>query len=543
MSLRNLIFLLLFSLVSCLALAQETEVIATVNGDEITTDMMAKELGRIHSAQSEEVNRADFSLDRLLQKIINNRLLLMDARSLGMDEEKTVVDAVRWFRETAAYQTLLEDTRPKDWNVPENELRDGFDRYYRRAMLRLICVVDSSLSCAIADSIKSGVSMASLATRHAIDKYKNLGGDAGVYPLYDVPEDLSKTLETATPGQLFGPMFLWNTWVVVRPEAFLPPEEEIYDSVKVILQKQILIDKGNEFRRGFIAREGTTIPVWVDTVAVDSIPVMMGMGRDAGDNIVLRVGKDRELSAKDLQNKYVHRVVGRSDRDTYKVLWEALGEQYEVMMLKEIAKRNSYVEDPRLDQEANEFRDSMMVVNYLQTVIAPTVKVSDAEAQTFYNTNTDLFVGPSRVRVAIISRASATEAQSDYERILAGADFNWIAKQYSTDEYKDLGGLRDWASLSQFPRELAVQLDTMALGTCLPPLAGEGSYVVMKLVDRERGSKLSFNEAKPGIIGQIQQQKQLAAIDATIKDLRANADIKINDDVLKSLQVSGPSGN
>ncbi len=543
MSLRSLFFLLLLTLASCLAFAQESEVIATVNGDQITTDMMAQELGRIHSSQSEEVNRSDFSLDRLLQKIINNRLLLMDARSLGMEEEKTVVDAVRWFRETAAYQTLLEDIQPKDWNVPENELREGFERYYRRAMLRLICVVDSSLSCAIADSIKSGVSMASLATQHAIDKYKNLGGDAGVYPLYDVPEDLSKQLETASPGQLLGPMYLWNTWVVVRPEAYLPPDDAIYDSVKVIIRKQILIDKGNDFRRGFIAREGAAIPVMVDTVGVDSIPVIMGLGRDSGKNVILRVGQSRELTANDLQNKYVHRVVGRSDRDTHKVLWEALAEQYEVMMLKEIAQRKSYIDDPRLDAEANEFRDSMMVVNYLQTVIAPTVKVSDAEAQAFYDANPDKFIGTGRVRVAIISRASATEAQADYDRILAGADFNWIAKQYSTDEYKDLGGLRDWASLSQFPRELAVQLDTMALGTCLPPLKGDESFVVMKLVDRERGSKLSFNEAKPGIVGQIQQQKQLQAIETTLNDLRANADIKINESVLKSLQVSGPSGN
>ncbi len=526
-----------------LVCAEESVVVATVNGDQITTDMMAEELGRLHSAQSEEVSRPDFSLDRLLQKLINDRLILQDAYDLGIDQEKTVADAVHWFRETAAYQMLLEDIQPKDFNIPESELRAGFERYYRRAMLRLICVVDSSLSAAIADSINQGVSMASLSSRFAIDKFKNVGGDAGVFPLYDIPEDLSKQLESGSPGDLFGPMYLWNTWAVVRAEAYLPPDESIYDSVKVILRKQLLIDKGTEFRKGFIAQEAAGIPVWVDSAAVDSIPIHMTLGVEETKRFVLRVGKNREENAADLKNKYVHRIVGRSDRDNRNVLWEALDEQYQVMMLKEIAGRRAYVEDPRLDAEANKFRDSLMVVQYLQSVVAPTIKVSDAEIKKFYDTNPDQFVAPGRVRVAIITRATQEEAQADYDKILAGADFTWIAKQYSIDEFKDRGGLREWASKSQFPRELAMQLDTMAIGSCFPPLTGSDGFVVMRLVEREPGTKQSLADVTPGIKSYIEQQKQLEAIDKTLADLRTNANITVNDEALKQLQVSGPSGN
>ena len=256
MTSRIALLILLSLTLSTAAIAEQTLVVATVNGDEITTDMMANELANIHSTQSAEIHRSDFSLDRLLQKLINNRLLVQDAYALGIDQEQTTQDVVRWYRETSAYQMLLEDVRPKEIEVPESELRAGFERYYRRAMLRMICVIDSSLSQAIVDSIGDGVSMASLARNHSIDKYKQLGGDAGLYPLYDVPEDLSMQLKTASPGELFGPLFLWNVWAVVRPEAYLPPDNLIYDSVKVILRKQLLIDKGTAIRRAFIAEEG-----------------------------------------------------------------------------------------------------------------------------------------------------------------------------------------------------------------------------------------------------------------------------------------------
>ncbi|NUO18981.1 peptidyl-prolyl cis-trans isomerase [bacterium] len=543
MSLRLITLFLTVCMITAHCFAEDNVVIATVNGEDITVDMMATELERIHSAQSGAVDRSDFSLEKLLNRLINDKLILHDAYALGLDQEKTVVDAVRWFRETSAYQMLLEDIQPKDWNIPEDELRAGFNRYYRRVMLRLICVIDSSLSASIADSIRAGVSMASLATHHSIDKFKTLGGDAGIYPLYDIPEDLSRQLESASPGDLFGPMFLWNTWTVVRAEAFLPPDEAIYDSVTVVIRKQLLIDKGADFRRGFIAANAAGIPVWIDTAAVDSIPIRMAQAIDESKRPVMRIGKSRELTAYDLKNKYVHRIVGRSDRDNQRVLWETLDEQYQVMMLKEIAGRRDYVEDPRLDAEASVFRDSMMVVQYLQSVIGPTVKVTDDEVKTFYDANPDRFVAPGRIRVAIITRNTLEEAQADYEKILAGADFTWIAEQFSIDEYKVRGGLRDWANLSQFPRELAVQLETAELGTCFPPLAGSDGFAVMRLVEREPGTRRTLADATPSIKSMLEQQKQIVTIENMINDLRADADIQINETALRELQVSGPAEN
>lgn len=537
------IFSLVLSLFVTLttAFASESVVIATVNGDEITTDMMANELAHIHSTQSEQVHRSDFSVDRLLQRMINDRLLIQDAYDLGINEEKDVVDAVHWFRETSAYQMLLDDIAPKDITVSDEELLAAFEKYYRRAMLRMICVLDSSLSCAIADSIHEGVSMASLSRRYAIDRFKDLGGDAGVTALYDIPEDLASKLEATPQGELVGPMFLWDTWTVVRAEGFLP-DEAIYDSVKTILRRQILIDKGAQIRRALIAREGADIPVWVDSAAVDEIPYLALSGKDPKAVPVMRVGKSRELLATDLKNKFIHRTVGQATREKHEAVWEVVDEQYQVMMLKEIAKKKSYVDDPRLDKDAGAFRDSMMLVTYLRSVIAPTIKIRDEEIKQYYDSHPDDFYGTGRVRVGILTRETLGEAQGDYEKLLAGADFSWMAKQFSTDEFKDRGGLRDWIKTSQFPRDIAAQLDTLAIGGYLPPMSGDQGFVVIKLVDREPGERMTLDEVRAGIRSRLESQKQYAAIDATVSELRVDSDIKINEDALHLLQVSGPQG-
>lgn len=72
----------------------------------------------------------------------------------------------------------------------------------------------------------------------------------------------------------------------------------------------------------------------------------------------------------------------------------------------------------------------MLVVNYLQSVIGPTIKVSDDEEEisTYYQANLNQFRKPGRVRITTISRATLERTQADYEKVLAGADFAWIAE-------------------------------------------------------------------------------------------------------------------
>ncbi|MCB9365576.1 MAG: peptidyl-prolyl cis-trans isomerase [Calditrichaeota bacterium] len=521
------------------AYAQKPVVLATVNGEEITTDMLSSELGRIHAAQSEEVHRSNFDFERLVNSIINDRLLTQDAYALGLDKEKEVRESVKWFREMMAYQQLLADIEPKNLTVSEDELRAGFERYYRRAMIRLICIPDSAVSASVADSIRSGVSMASLASRHGIDKYAKLGGDAGVYPYYDLPEKLFDRLDAARQGDLIGPVYLWSTWTLIRPDALLPPDPAIYDSVKSVVQEQIINDRATELRKEFIAREGASIPVWADSAAVDSIPTRIDLNTPASKRPVLRVGKDRELLEDDLQSKYVHRYVSRKDRDAREVLWEVFDEQRQIMLMKEIAHERKYVDDPRLDAEALAFQDSLLILHYLESVIAPTVKVSDAEIKEYYDQNQGRFHAPGRVRVAIVTREKLEDAQQDYEKILAGADFAWIAGQYSIDEYRGQGGLRDWESLENIPSMLATRLDTMTIGTCVPPLMGDEGFVVMKLIEREQGPLRPMSEVKDRIRSTIEKKKQFEAIDATISDLRKSSEIVINESAIQSLQ-NGP---
>lgn len=110
----------------------------------------------------------------------------------------------------------------------------------------------------------------------------------------------------------------------------------------------------------------------------------------------------------------------------------------------------------------------------------------------------------------------------------------------STDEFKSRGGLRDWEGLEKIPPSIAAQLDTLTIGTCLLPLAGTEGFTLLKLVERKPGGVRPLAEAREMIKSMVERQKQFQAIDATVTDLRATANITINEKALQELMITGP---
>lgn len=523
------------------AAAPESGVIAVVNGDSITTDMMVEELGRIHSSQMGARHRTDFSIDRLLQRLINNILMAQESEAIGLGTDSTLERQVRDYREGLAYRALLRDITPDSIAITDDELRAGFAEHFRRFRLTFISTVDSGLSAALHDSIVGGASMAELAARHSVDKFKDQGGAAGDYALIDLPMDLQPRLREFPVGTVLQPFFLQRVWALIRIEEALPPDSAAFDSVSEGLRGFLQDQRRTAIRREFVERTRSEIAVFVDSAQVDSVIVVMQAGLPASTQVVVRVGDRRVLTAAEIRNKYIHRIAGQTDRQAHDVLYETLREQVETMLLKEAAARTSFADQPRFDVTVTALRDSLLITRYLEDVIGPTVVVPDSEVAANYRDHQEQYREPKRVKIATITHTTADSTEADYRKLVAGADFAWLARQSSTDSWREQGGTHDWMTLDQFPQPLRGQLDTLSIGTILPPTSLEEGEIIFRLLDREPGAVMPFEKVEPRIRSALVQRAQFAAIERAMQELRKTAEIEIYEGALHSLRVSGPT--
>jgi parvulin-like peptidyl-prolyl isomerase len=503
--------------------------------------MMAEELGRIHMLQTEAVSRADFSPEKLLQKLINNRLIVQEAEAVGLADDSAVTGAVLQYRENLAYRVLMHESLPDTFTVSDNDLQQAFARHYERFDVRFLCVPDSAEATRLLDSIRHGAPMDQLARAVSVDKYKDNGGLSTEHVLRTLPVDLRSQFAASKPGDIIGPAPLWRVWATFRVEARHPADPSVLDSVKADVSALVLEEKRNTFREQYLSQLRAYLPVNVDTVQVDSIITRMLLGVDDPPFLAVTIAASRGMLLSDLRSRYIHRASGRNDRLPKAVLHEVLDEQIAVLLLKEAASRQEYVSRSQFDAPAHAFRDSILIVSYLEDVVAPTVKITDQDVADFYEANKLHYHAPNQYKIASITRATEDQARSDYVATTTGTDFAWLARQNSIDQYKEKGGERNWLDVSVFPQEILAELDSLPIGGVTRPTKVDEGFIVMRVLDRKAGATLPLDKVKDRIRSALITQRQTLAIDESIKTLRAGASIHIDEKTLQSLQISGPA--
>lgn len=539
---------ILFALLTTLALATKVRAddfsvrtLAIVNGDTISAAMLVEELGRIHTAQATPTQRGNFNVESLLQKLINNRLIVQDARASALDQDADVLATVREFSEAAAYEALLRNLALKSNDVSAEFMNATYEEYFINYKLRLVCVNDESLANTLLDSIHLGTPMAEIAARHSIDRFKESGGDGGFYALARVPEDLQSRLRACKVGDVIGPLYLWRVWTIMRIEEIRAADESERDSA----QTEVLTIARSRQRKAQIKILTDSlqqiVDVNVDSSMVDSVIVLMRAGLPADERPVITVANTRTLSANELRRKYIHRISGRTDREAHNVLMEVVRDQVDMLLLKEAAARFMNTELQSVALPVQAFEDSILIVTYLADIIGAVDSVSDQQILSYYNEHPDAFRTRGQLRIATITKESDSLARDTYEKIRAGSDFDWMARRESEDELRESGGVRDWMKWGEFPPSWQPLLDTLRVGGVLPPQKVEHGYWIIKLIDREPDGILLLSTVKEQIRQVIHEQLQLEAIERTVSNLRTSADIFIDQDAMEQVRIAKSS--
>jgi len=216
-----------------------------------------------------------------------------------------------------------------------------------------------------------------------------------------------------------------------------------------------------------------------------------------------------------------------------------VAEQIEGALLQSEASEPKFSDAEDVREPVKAFEDSVLVIAYLQDVVAENVKVTPDEIAASYEQNKNLYREPGRYKVATITRKSEQEADSDYQKLQAGTDFVWLARHHSTDEAREQGGEHDWATSDKVPVDLGSALDTMKIGAVCRPVQTPTGQVIVKLLDRQQGPILPLDRVKGSIEAMLTRKKQLEAIDTIIKKLRTGAQIHIEEHVINELRVTG----
>ncbi len=189
------------------------------------------------------------------------------------------------------------------------------------------------------------------------------------------------------------------------------------------------------------------------------------------------------------------------------------------------------------DQYRKAMLDSSVVQQFIRTKIAPTAKVTEADAKAFYDKNPQFFKHPAQVRARHIlftvkpnatpaeKKAAKAKAIAARQRALKGEDFAKLAKELSQGPSAKNGGDLGYFSKNQMVKPFADAAFALKPGQISDVVETRFGYHVIKVEDRRPAGKRSFDEVKGNIEGFLQQQKVQKAVRTYVDGLRAKAKI------------------
>lgn len=198
----------------------------------------------------------------------------------------------------------------------------------------------------------------------------------------------------------------------------------------------------------------------------------------------------------------------------------------------------------------------LMIRKAYDQAVTRSCGVTEQDAAAYYDTNRARFIVPEQLRPYLITVgvppaapqqewARAREKTADLARqIAAGASFEAIARQHSSDPTRERGGDLGFVHRGQLIEDFESALKTLRPGQMSGTIQTIYGFHLLRLAEIRPPAQKSFTDVKDQLIRDLTEKRCSEAADRWSKQLRATARIEIVDDKpqpVRAARNAGPS--
>ena len=521
----------------------ENPTVAEVGDQTITAQGVRDFLARLPEyAKGEEAGKEPLRVH--LQAMIDTELLLMEARSQGIEKSSpylTSLNRIRKSKLVSEYERRTIDATVADGEVEEYIDREGLARAVR---LGDILVADLETAEKAAREIEGGTSFADVARKLSMNKETAArGGDTGRFSTrYEMIPGLAEKLFGLAVGSVSEPIRIGGRYAVFKildettaqfnPRQRMKIAEEFKRKKHGIAKAGLVAELRDEYRLEPV-RDGIA-------AAVEALrPGAADAGHDPSA-IALYQYDGGQITAADLIGAAKSRKgnVLETLRDAEQVV--SFAEQYIVpnLMIQEAAVRQGIDREEEVAQWLEEQGRQLLVRVLRSKMLKERVTIAEDDLRQYYEANAGRFLHPEQTEVQEILVRTEIEALQLKGMIEDGAAFGDLAKRYSVRslEVRDDEG-RFHVHRYESPQfggfvEAAVEAE---IGELTGPVKVQEGYSIFKVLSRER-KRETFAEAEMRVRSQLRRQRHRNAFNEYMEELRSRyeSEVSIYEDRLET---------
>ncbi|HEX6950457.1 MAG TPA: peptidylprolyl isomerase [Nitrospira sp.] len=250
---------LLAAWAGCTPPPSDERVVAFVNGKPITQTEFEHEWGALPEATKARYEK-EGGQQTFLKELVDDEILLQEARKLGLDQSDAFRDRVRRYKEKLLKDELLKDRMKTTVELTKDEL----DRYYEEHAGELLTPLKVRVAQMLLPNfpaakdletqVNRGGDFGKFAQRYSIDyKTKAKGGDLGPYRKGLVLPEVDEVLKTLKPGMVSAPIKTEAGYYLVQVTALDPEIIQADQAKRERLRQELLYRKRKLYYDSVIA--------------------------------------------------------------------------------------------------------------------------------------------------------------------------------------------------------------------------------------------------------------------------------------------------
>ena len=243
----------------CMSPQTEERVVAFVNGKPITQTEFDHEWAALPDATKARYEK-EGGRQVFLKELVDDEILLQEARKLGLDQSDAIRDRVRRFKERLLKDELLKDRMKTTVELTKDELDRYFEEHAGELLTPLKVRVSQMLLANypaakdLETQVNRGGDFGKFAQRYSIDtKTKAKGGDLGPYRKGLVIPEVDEVVKTLKPGMVSAPIKTEAGYYLVRVDALDPEIIQADQAKRERLRQELLYRKRKQYYDSVIA--------------------------------------------------------------------------------------------------------------------------------------------------------------------------------------------------------------------------------------------------------------------------------------------------
>ena len=512
--------------------------VATVNEEPITLEEFNRAIAALHKSRRAEERAGRIDYSKIMNRLINTRLIMLEARNIGLDELSEVKKLVADYSSETLMELLLEG-QVRGVKADEDEVEKIYQEMVQEWQVSSVRFAKEEAAKKFEEKIKGGNNFEE-AVKKALEEGTAEEGEVGQY-LKDkdlapqVAQVVAKMeIGSTTPVVAIGE----KGFIILRLEGKRFPAEEDAEAMERA-RRQVLnqarVKAAGDYYEDLRKRYVKVNEKLIDGLDYESEqPGFDSLLKDK--RVIVEVSGGQPVTVgeltKALKQKFYHGVeraieAKQVNKKKYEVLERVVEKR---ILLKEAFKQGIDSED-EYKYRVKEYEISVIFGAFIEKVISPDIKLIQEELKAYYQENSEKYTLPEMMRIKELVFGKKSDAVSALEKLGKGTDFNWLSSNAEGQVDKSTKGLLKFKgellTVSSMPEGVQKTMSGANPGDFRLYESPEGYFYVLYIYHLIPAELQPFESVKGDIAKKVFKDKARKAVEDYADQLREYYPVKI----------------